>query len=306
MAAVTPTPFPAASPSPATVSEAISEGLAAAGETTGRLVQSLPLIGSRLLFAAAAVLCGLLLTRLGRRLIDRLVQSRATRGTNPQHRETFRSLLDSGFRYVMYFVIITVVLSIFGVNVSSLIAVAGVGGVAIGFGAQTLIKDVISGIFLWAEGTVAVGDTVQVNGMSGTVEAVTLRTTTLRDFNGSTYVVPNGDIRTIANMNRTWRRAVVDVRVNYEDDLAWLLDILRDEMKASRAALAGLREAPQVLGVTAMAADCITVRIAAMCDPDAVAAIERSLRERVKVRLDREGVQIPHMPVMRKAGEDKD
>ena len=82
----------------------------------------------------------------------------------------------------------------------SMIAVAGVGGVAIGFGAQTLVKDVISGIFLWVEGNITVGDIVEVNGLSGEVEAIAIRTTTIRHFSGNLYVIPNGDIRTVTNM----------------------------------------------------------------------------------------------------------
>ena len=100
--------------------------------------------------------------------------------------------LMSIFNYTMYFILITVVLGIFGINVASMIAVAGVGGIAIGFGAQTLVKDVISGLFLWAEGNVTVGDIVEINGLSGEVEAIAIRTTTIRNYSGNLYVIPNG------------------------------------------------------------------------------------------------------------------
>lgn len=294
MASVMSSPVPAATP--ATVGEALVEGFETATESTGQFLASLPLITTRLLLAAVAILIGYLLLRLGRMLLGRLIRSKA--GSSFQQRETFRSLVESVFSYVMYFIIATVVLSIFGVNISSILAVAGVGGVAIGFGAQTLVKDVISGVFLWAEGNVTVGDTVTVNGMTGTVEAVALRTTTVRDFNGNLYIVPNGDIRTVVNMSRGFKRALVEVRLNYEEDLEYMLGILRDEMAACRETVPGLREEPIVQGVNAMAGDCISVQIAALCEPGQVYGVERALRLRIKARFDREGILFPHGPIM--------
>ena len=140
--------------------ETVNDTLESAGVTAERIINSLPIWLSKLMLAALAILLGALLIRLGRRLINRLVLGR--KGANvksPGQRETLRSLLISVFNYTMYFILITIALGIFGVNVTSMIAVAGVGGIAIGFGAQTLVKDVISGIFLWVEGNITVGDT---------------------------------------------------------------------------------------------------------------------------------------------------
>ena len=116
--------------------------------------------------------------------------------------------------YTSYFIIITVVLSIFGVNVSSILDVAGVGGIAVGFGAQTLVKDVISGFFIWMEGSISVGDIVDINGLTGEVESIAIRTTLVRNFNGNLYAIPNGDIRTVTNMSRGFKRAIVDIRLS--------------------------------------------------------------------------------------------
>lgn len=292
-----PTPVPSDAPS---VADVVTESLAAAGESTNRFFDNLPLLLTRLLMAGAAILIGYVLLRVGRAVIARTLRKKEGRGRNQQQRETFRALVESVFNYLMYFIIGTVVLSIFGVNVSSIIAVAGVGGIAIGFGAQTLVKDIISGVFLWAEGNVAVGDTIVVGGMTGKVESISLRTTVLRDYNGDLYVVPNGDIRTVVNMSRDFKRAVVPVRLNYEEDLEEMLSILRDEMGECRKVIPGLREAPRVDGVTDMAGDCITVQISALCDPGAQVDIARALRLRIKARFDREGILFPHGPVMAK------
>lgn len=305
----TATPGPTATPLPTDVpplSDVLAESFSKVDAATSGFIDSLPLIVTRLLFAGVAVLIGWVLLRLGRRLIARLIQkkSKGSDARSIRERETLRALIQSIFSYLMYFFIITVVLSIFGVDVSSLLAVAGVGGIAIGFGAQTLVKDIISGIFLWSEGNITVGNKVTINGLTGNIESISLRTTTLRDFNGSLYVIPNGDIRTVTNESRGFKRAIVEVRLNYEDDLQRMLDILEDEMKRSKEAIHGLRETPKVVGVTAMTADCLTVQIAARCDPTSYSEVELELRLRIKKRFEQENIVFPHIPITHKPREE--
>lgn len=306
MGSASPVPVPSVTEVP-TVSDVVNDGLSMATEATNQFIENLPVFSMRLLLAGAVLIIGYLLLRIGRRLIGRVIRKKEgiTMHTR-QQRDTMRSLVQSVFSYLMYFVIATVVLSIFGVNISSIIAVAGVGGVAIGFGAQTLVKDVISGIFLWAEGNLIVGDTVQVNSMTGMVESISLRTTTVRDFNGCLYIIPNGDIRTVVNMNRTYRRAEVAVRLSYEERLDDMLAILGDEMEKSRDAVEGLRDTPQVLGITDMAGDCITVKVAALCEPAQVTDVERALRMRILQRFAKERILFPHAPVMATPRWDED
>ena len=287
--AAKPTPVPE-------IIETVSDTLHSAGQAAGQILSDLPIWLSRLMLAAVAILFGAVVIRFGRKLINRLVQGRKGASVkSPGQRETLRSLVISVFNYTMYFILITVVLGIFGVNVTSMIAVAGVGGIAIGFGAQTLVKDVISGIFLWVEGNITVGDIVEVNGLSGEVEAIAIRTTTIRNYSGNLYVIPNGDIRTVTNMTRSYKRAIIDVRLPYEEKLDRLLTILADEMEKAATDVAGLSEVPQVLGVLSYESDAIIVRIAAMCSVKENWGIERELRKRVKERFDAEGVQMPHI-----------
>ncbi|MEA4999812.1 MAG: mechanosensitive ion channel family protein [Candidatus Limiplasma sp.] len=284
-----PTPVPE-------IIETVSDTLETASQAAGQFLTNLPIWLSKLMLAAVVVLVGALLVRLGRKLINRLVQGKkGSQAKSPGQRETLRSLVISVFNYTMYFILVTVVLGIFGVNVTSMIAVAGVGGIAIGFGAQTLVKDVISGIFLWMEGNITVGDIVEVNNLSGEVEAIAIRTTTIRNYSGNLYVIPNGDIRTVTNMTRSYKRAIVDVRLPYDEKLDRLLDVLTDEMEKASQVLTELSEVPQVLGILSYDPDAIIVRISATCTVKENWGIERELRRRIKERFDLEGIQMPHV-----------
>jgi len=194
----------------------------------------------------------------------------------------------------MYFIIVTVVLSLFGVNVSSILAVAGVGGIAISFGAQTLVKDIISGMFIWAEGSISVGDIVDINGLQGTVESIAIRATVIRNYNGNIYTIPNGDIRTVTNMSRGYKRAIVDVRCPYEADQARIVAILTDEMEKAGREIEGLSAAPEVMSVLSFEPDAVMVRVAAQCPVGENWRIERDIRTRIKERFDKEGIVMPH------------
>lgn len=265
-------------------------------KSVGELVEGLPVWGSKLLIAIAIIVGGMLIVRAGRRLIERVfLQRKGTR--TAQQNKTVYSLIQSVFSYVMYFILITAVLGVFGVNLASLLAVAGVGGVALAFGAQTLIKDIISGAFLWGEGNVVVGDVVEIGGLSGEVEAVALRTTTLRNVNGNLYIIPNGEIRTVVNMSRSFKRALVDIPVAYEESLDKVLAVLRDEMERVPDAIHGVSVPPTVEGVLGFDNVGMTVRISVECPIKENWRIEREIRKRVKDRFDQEGIRMPHLGV---------
>lgn len=303
----TATPTPTATPVATTVppvSDVVSEGISKVTEATSGFIQSLPLLATRLIFAAVALIIGYLLLRIGRKVITRIIhkKSKEVDHRTYQQRETLQSLIQSIFTYLMYFIIATMVLSIFGVDVSSLLALAGVSGVAIGFGAQTLIKDIISGVFLWSEGNISVGDRIIVNSLTGTVESIALRTTKLRDYNGDLYVIPNGDIRTVVNESHGFKRAIVKVRLNYNDNIQKTLEILQDELQKSRDAIPGLREVPTFSGITDMAADCLIVEVSAQCAPAVFSDAERALRLRIIQRFEQENILFPHTPVMDTTG----
>ena len=266
-----------------------------AGDKAGSILSGLPLLTTRLLMAGLAIFVGVIVLRIGRRMIASIVKKRGQKDKKSvAQMNTVKSLASSIFNYIMYFIIVTVTLSIFGVNVSSILAVAGVGGIAISFGAQTLVKDIISGMFIWMEGTITAGDVVKINDLAGTVESIAIRTTEVRDFNGNLYVIPNGDIRTLTNMSRGFKRAIVDVRCPYEADQARLVAILNEEMEKAYGEVEGLMEKPEVMSILAFETDCVMVRIAAQCPVGENWRIERDLRSRVKARFDAEGIVMPH------------
>ena len=277
------------------VVEQVGDIIETAGDKAGSFITGLPMLTTRLLMAALAIFIGCIMIRIGRRMIGSIVKMRGQKGLQTAAQvNTVRSLVTSIFNYIMYFIIVTVALSIFGVNVSSILAVAGVGGVAIGFGAQTLIKDIISGMFIWMEGSISVGDVVNINDLSGTVESIAIRTTVVRDYNGNLYVIPNGDIRTLTNMSRGYKRAIVDIRCPYEADQARVVEILKEEMEKARAEVPGLLETPEVMSILSFETDAVVVRIAAQCPVGENWRIERELRTRVKARFDAEGIVMPH------------
>ena len=261
---------------------------------TAALVNWLPEVAATLMLIALIVFLGMIAMRIGRRVISSIID-RTTRGKqNPGQVNTVRSLVTSVFNYIIYFIIFTAVMSLLGVDVSSLLAVAGVGGVAISFGAQALVKDVISGLFLWIEGSIVVGDLVKINNLEGQVESIAIRTTVLRNFNGNLFTIPNGDIRTITNMSRDFRRASVSIRCPYEENQERMVRIITEEMEKAGREIEGLDETPTVLSIASFDTDAVIVQISAKCPLGEQWRIERDIRTRIKNRFDKEGIVMPH------------
>ncbi len=269
------------------------------------LVKNMPRYLLSLLFAVIVILVGILLIRLGRSLIRKLCAAHEKRHpapedpnpndcdcvTRPSQMRTVQSLILSIFNYVMYFIIIIIVFSALGVDITGLLTVAGVGGIAVGFGCQTLVKDFISGLFLLLDGSVKVGDIVTVNGATGTVEEVAIRTTKLRCTNGNIQVVPNGDIRTVTNFTRDYRCAIVDVTVAHGQDYTRALEILKEEMASFDIGSDLVDEPPVVTGVIASDGRAATIRIECRCRVKDCWTIEREIRLRCLERFRAEGIR---------------
>ena len=197
----------------------------------------------------------------------------------------------------MYFLIAAIVLAIFGVDLGSILAAAGVVGIAIGFGAQTLVKDIISGLFIWGEGNLAVGDLVSINDLTGTVESISIRTTVMRNFNGNLYTIPNGDIRTITNMSRGFKRAIVNVPCPYEESQERLVSMVKEEMEIAAKEVEGIRTVPDVMSIVAFDKNSVRLQVAVVCPVGEHWRIEREIRTRIKARFDKEGIVMPHYSV---------
>lgn len=269
----------------------VEKELAHAANKLQSFYQHLPRILLQLLLAGIVIVLGVMLLRV----IRKLLKKRMMRKTNltvrqEKQRDTLLSLLSSVAGYLMYFFITLMVLGVFGVDLTNILAVAGIGSVAIGFGAQTLVKDVISGMFIWLEGNINVGDIVTVAGQTGQVEDITLRTTLLRGTDGSLYAIPNGDIRTVICRSHGTHVAQVNVTVAHGQDIARVTEILQDECRLIQKDLK-LETEPQVLCSIANDARCLTLRVEAPCDADESWALERTLRTRMFDRMRREEIK---------------
>src|SRR5205085_7504817 len=221
--------------------------------------------------------------------------------------------VGTAFRYFATVVIVLVagmlILGELGISIAPILATAGVAGVAIGFGAQSVIKDYFTGVFLLLEDQIRQGDVVEVAGKSGLVEEVTLRYVRLRDFEGHVHFVPNGEIKVVSNRTRGYAQAAIDVGVGYSVDIDQALEVMREVGQSLRADAkwqAKIADEVEVLGVEKLDNSAVVLR----CRVKVVPAIEqwnvkREFLKRLKKAYDERGIEIPfpqltvHMPTGR-------
>ncbi|MCL6547427.1 MAG: mechanosensitive ion channel family protein [Alicyclobacillus sp.] len=241
-------------------------------------------------------LCARILIRICCRGIHRFMRAGAVR-VDTRRRDTLESLLDNTARYVIYFVFILLSLRAVGVHIGALLAGAGIAGVAIGFGAQSLIRDVLTGFFILFEDQYGVGDLVKINGFTGTVVHIGLRTTRVRAWTGEIEIIPNGQVQQVTNYSKSNSTAVIDASVSIRTDIDRALQIMREvleDMKRERDDIVG---DVQVLGVQGITGPEVQLRVAVECLPSAHFAVEREARHRIKERFDQEGVELAWPPV---------
>jgi small-conductance mechanosensitive channel len=213
-----------------------------------------------------------------------------------QRARTLISLFRSIGRVIIAIIFLFMLLGAIGVELGPLLAGAGVVGLAISFGAQSLVKDVISGLFILIENQFGVGDVIRIEGVSGAVERMTLRVVVLRDAEGVVHIVPNGQITKVSNQTRSWSRALLDVGVAYREDPDRVIAVLRDvgrELWEDPEWKPLLLEQPEVPGVESMTDIAVNVRISAKTLPLKKWDVARELRRRIKQRFDREGIEVP-------------
>jgi small conductance mechanosensitive channel len=221
-----------------------------------------------------------------------------------QRATTLTQAVSTALVVLIWAIAILMALGEFDVNLGPLLASAGVAGVALGFGAQSLVKDTLSGFFILLENQFGVGDNLEIqtpsNKVVGRVETLTLRVTGLRAFDGTLHIVPNGNIVVASNRSRGWARAIVDVRAAYEEDVDGLrrvLEELFEELKSDATLAEWIHDGPSVLGVERMGTDALVMRVVADTRPSKVMDVERTLRERISRRLAERGIRVPVVPV---------
>ncbi|MCP2034470.1 small conductance mechanosensitive channel [Planomicrobium sp. HSC-17F08] len=213
---------------------------------------------------------------------------------NERRQQTMSKLLENVVTYAVYFMAIIAVLSAFTIDITGLIAGAGVLGLAVGFGAQNLVKDVITGFFIIFEDQFSVGDYVRIGQAEGTVEEIGLRTTKVKGFTGELFIFPNGNVTDVVNFSIHNSIAVVDVNISYESDIARVERLIQEFLVDLPEKYEQIIKPPELLGVQNITTTEIIMRITAETLPMQHFAVSRGIRRDLKEYLDQKGVEIPY------------
>jgi small conductance mechanosensitive channel len=244
------------------------------------------------------------LTRVARAALNRLesllVRASAAKETDPgaaaKRIKTLVSVLWTISVGSIWFIAALVSLGQIGIDLGPILAGAGIVGLAVGFGAQHLVRDLVSGFFLILENQIRVGDAAVINGTGGLVESISFRTVVLRDQAGVVHVFPNGAIRTLSNMSKGWSAYVIDVSVAYKEDTDRVIEIMRrvgDGMRAEPKYGAVMLEAIEIFGVDAFTQSAVTIKARIKTQPQQQDPVGREYRRRLKKAFDEAGIEIP-------------
>jgi small-conductance mechanosensitive channel len=209
---------------------------------------------------------------------------------------TLGSILRHALLIVIFFIALLMILGELGIQLGPLLATAGIGALAIGFGAQSLVKDVISGFFIMLENQYRIGDAIEAAGVSGLVESVSLRRTVLRDLEGKVHTIPNGEIKIVSNLSKEWARSVLDIGISYREDVDQVIHLLEEigkELAAEELWKSAILEPLQIFGVERFGESQLVIRVAVKTVPLKQWEVGRELRRRIKIRFDEKGIQIP-------------
>ncbi|MEM1002208.1 MAG: mechanosensitive ion channel family protein, partial [Bacteroidota bacterium] len=209
---------------------------------------------------------------------------------------TLSELLRTTLQVVISAIFTLALLSQFGVKIGPLLAGAGIAGLAVGFGAQELVRDVISGFFMILENQIRVGDVVTINGTSGGVEEIEVRTVTLRDFSGTTHVFQNGKINSLSNMTKGWSAVVFDIGVAYKenpDEVMAVIDSVGADLQQDELHGPNIIEPIEVSGLDRFGQSEIIIKARLKTAPGSQWAIGREYRKRLKLAFDEKGIEIP-------------
>ena len=263
-------------------------------------------LGFEVAATIAVVLVAVVVVVIGRRLVaswhDRIERGWIASDDHERREHGQRIATISGvvrlvISITVWVVVVLTVMAIWGIPMGPLVAVGATVGVAVGFGAQDFVRDVIAGFFVLLEDQYAVSDVVTIAGVTGSVEAVTLRTTVLRDLEGAQHHVPNGEVRVSSNYTTGFSRVVVDVPVAYSTDLDVAMAVILDEAEAMAADatwVEAFMDAPTMLGVNELDESSVNIRVLLTTITEQRWDVKRAFLKRIKQRLDRESIEIPY------------
>lgn len=258
-----------------------------------------------LIIKAIKIVLIILVTRVMIRILNRLInyviikQEQSRLNSNSRRLLTIKKLFKNITTLSINFVMILLTLSEFNINLAPLIVSAGVIGLAIGFGAQNLVKDVITGFFIILEDHFAVGDIIKVGSFQGTVEVIGLRSTRIHSWTGEVYVIPNGSITEVTNYSLNNSIAVVDVSIAYKENVEHVIEIMNKALELLPERNKNVLKVPQVLGIQTLGRSEVTLRIIIECRPFTQSGVIREMNGDLKKTLEKEGIRIyyPHFSI---------
>lgn len=272
---------------------------------TSALLEWLEVTWQSLGLAAVRALTVIILTILGVRLGDSLIgklfddASKTNGGRMEDARaKTLRSLLKSALRYLAFAIACITILELIGIDTKALLGGAAIVGVAVGFGAQSLVKDVLTGFFIIYERQYDVGDYITAAGLSGVVLDIGLRTTRLRDWSGDIHVIPNGLVDKTTNKSKSESRALVEVSIAFEEDIEKAMSAMQAACEEIASEMPVITQGPRVLGVARMDASGVVLSVWARTKPLEQWGIERALRLRMKEALEEAGISLSYPRVV--------
>lgn len=270
------------------------------------LVNFLPNLIQAIFVGALALVSYRIVKLLTRRILERDLDELdpIVKRNREQRARTLASLLNNIAAVIIGVVAFLTILTIMGLKIAPILATAGIAGLAISFGAQSLVKDVINGIFILVEGHFGIGDVIRVGEIAGQVERMTLRATMLRDLEGIAHIIPNGEIDKVSNLTKAWSRSMLDIRVSYREDVDRVMAVLRElgeEVADDPEWGPLLMEKPEILGVQSLSESAVVIRMVTKTLPLKQWEVGREMRRRIKKRFDQENIEIPtpHMTVYR-------
>lgn len=249
-----------------------------------------------------------ILTKVINKVIDKTMKNRRKSPVlvSNKRANTLIGTLKKAIKYFLIFVGIVMTLDLFNIDTKSILATAGIGGLAIGFGAQSLVKDLITGFFILLEDQYSVGELIQTEGYEGVVEDLGVRVTKLRAFSGELHIIPNGNIKIVTNKTRGAMRAWVNISIAYEEDVNQAFKVLEEVCEDIKLDNKTIIEGPTVLGINSLGQYSVDIAIMAKTEPMEQWDMEREIRKRSKEALERAGIEIPYPRTVIYKNEEKE
>lgn len=253
-------------------------------------------IGGATLKIMIILLVGSIVIRIAKAAIRNAFRMRTRSPIQVSERRTVTvaKLLENIVAYIGIFIMLIAILGVFNINASGLLAGAGVVGLAVGFGAQSLVKDVITGLFILLEDQFSVGDYVRIGQFEGTIQEIGLRTTKIRSWTGEINILPNGSILEVTNFSVSNSVAFVDISIAYESNIALAERVIQEMLEELPAKYEQMVKPPELLGVQTLGASEVVLRVVSEVKPMQHVATARALRKEIKAQLDKHGIEIPY------------